>query len=126
MTSTVTNHKTTVVLGASPNPGRYSYEAVHRLHAKGIRVVPVGIRQGEIDGIDIKIGQPAEEEVDTVTLYLNAKRQKEYYDYILELNPRRIIFNPGTENAELMNLARERGIEPVIACTLVMLSTGEY
>lgn len=89
-------------------------------------MVPVGIRQGEIDGIDIKIGQPAEEEVDTVTLYLNAKRQKEYYDYILELNPRRIIFNPGTENAELMNLARERGIEPVIACTLVMLSTGEY
>jgi predicted CoA-binding protein len=118
--------KKTLVLGASPNPSRYSNIAVNRLTNHGHEVVPVGIRDGEIAGIEIIKGRPEVEGIDTVTLYLNPKRQEEYYDYILALNPKRIIFNPGTENPELSRLAREQGIETEIACTLVQLSIGEY
>lgn len=118
--------KKTVVLGASPNPSRYSNRAVHRLQANGFEAVPVGIREGEIAGIEIIKGEPDIEGVDTITLYLNPQRQEAYYDYILGLNPKRIIFNPGTENSELINLAKEKGIETEIACTLVMLSVGDY
>ncbi len=118
--------KKTLVLGASPNPSRYSNIAVNRLTRHGHEVVPVGVREGEIAGIGIIKGRPEVEGVDTITLYLNPKRQEEYYDYILALNPKRIIFNPGTENPELSRLAREQGIETEIACTLVQLSIGEY
>ena len=118
--------KKTLVLGASPNPSRYSNIAVNRLTNHGHEVVPVGVREGEIAGIEIIKGRPEVECIDTVTLYLNPKRQEEYYDYILALNPKRIIFNPGTENPELSRLAREQGIETEIACTLVQLSIGEY
>lgn len=118
--------KKTLVLGASTNPSRYSHIAVHRLKNKGHEVVPVGIREGAIAGIEIQKGEPNINEVDTITLYLNPERQVPYYDYILSLKPKRIIFNPGTENAELVKLARENGIETAIACTLVLLSMGTY
>lgn len=118
--------KKTVVLGASPNPMRYSYAATKRLLGKGIDVVPIGIRKGEINGLEILNDQPEVDDVHTITLYLNPSRQTAYYDYILGLDPSRIIFNPGTENPELINLARERGIETEVACTLVMLSLETY
>ena len=118
--------KKTVVLGASNNPIRYSYSAVQQLNRHGHDVVPVGIKTGAIQGIEIQHGEPEVEDVHTVTLYLNPKRQAQYYDYILGLNPRRIIFNPGTENFELAQLAEKKGIEVEVACTLVMLSVGTY
>lgn len=118
--------KKTVVLGASTNTERYSNKAVRKLKRYGHPVVPVGIRKGMIDSIAIQQGAPAIDAVDTVTLYLNPSRQKPHYDYILGLQPQRIIFNPGTENPELMRLAHEREIEVEVACTLVMLSVGNY
>ena len=118
--------KLTVVLGASPDRSRYSNLAVNRLSQHGHEVVPVGIRSGEIAGIEIVKGTPPLEGVDTITLYLNAERQKQYYDYIFSLHPARLIFNPGAENPELSKLAEEKGIEPMEACTLVLLSTGQY
>lgn len=118
--------KKTVVLGASNNPARYAYLATQRLLQHGHEVVPIGVKNGEVLGLEILHGQPAVDEVDTVTLYLGPPRQEEYYQYILSLHPKRIIFNPGTENPELMQLARENGIETVEGCTLVMLSIGAY
>jgi hypothetical protein len=118
--------KKTLVLGASLNPDRASHEAVLRLLAAGHEVVAVGIHQGAIQGVPILQGQPDLENVHTVTLYLNPQRQKPYYDYILNLAPKRIVFNPGTENRELMELAKERGIFPEVGCNLVMLSLGTY
>ena len=118
--------KKTLVLGASPNPSRYSNMAVERLVSVGEPVVPLGIRKGTIAGEDIVLGMPELDDVETITLYVGPARQPQYYDYLLGLNPSRIIFNPGTENAELMRLAREKGIESVVACTLVMISTGSY
>lgn len=118
--------KKTLVLGASTNPDRVSYEAVLRLRTAGHEIVAVGIREGEIYGIPVITGMPDIFDVDTVTLYLNPERQKEYYTYILGLRPKRIIFNPGTENAELARMARQAGVETEIACTLVMLSVGLY
>ena len=87
---------------------------------------PVGTRKGSIEGLTILNGQPDVNDVHTITLYLNPQRQEQYYDYLLSLKPKRIIFNPGTENPLLIRLLKEYGIEPVIACTLVMLSTGQY
>ncbi|MEO0066763.1 MAG: hypothetical protein RI983_2089 [Bacteroidota bacterium] len=118
--------KKTVVLGASDNPARYSFEAVSRLRKYGHEVVAVGRKAAEVAGVSIVTEPPAEENVDTVTLYLNPTAQENYYDYILSLHPKRIIFNPGTENDALVELAQQNGIQPVEACTLVMLSTGQY
>ena len=118
--------KKTIVLGATPNPERYAYLATMRLAQHGHEVIPVGIRKGEIAGIQIVEGKPELEGVDTVTLYLGAARQPEYYEYILSLQPKRIIFNPGAENPELARMAQEKGIETVEGCTLVMLSIGAY
>ena len=118
--------KKTLVLGATPNPERYAYLATQRLAKYGHEVVPVGIRQGSIAGIEILQGEPAVEEVDTVTLYLGAERQLPYYDYLFSLHPKRFIFNPGAENPALLKMANERGIETVEGCTLVMLSIGVY
>jgi uncharacterized protein len=118
--------KKTLVLGATPNPERYAYMATQRLKNAGHEVLPVGRKKGVIEGIGIENETPQYEGVDTVTLYLNPDNQKPYYDYILSLHPKRIIFNPGTENWELVRLAKEQGIETEIACTLVMLSVGNY
>lgn len=118
--------KKTVVLGATPNPARYAYLAVERLMEEGIEVIPVGIRKGEIQGLAIRNDLPFIPDVDTITLYLNPEIQKEYYSYILSLQPKRIIFNPGAENPQLMRLAKAQGIEVSIACTLVLLSLNTY
>lgn len=118
--------KKTLVLGATPNPERYAYMATIRLKQHGHEVIPVGIRHGEIDGLPILEGKPEVEGVDTVTLYIGPARQPEYYDYIFSLQPKRIVFNPGTENPELSRLAQAHGIETVEGCTLVMLSIGAY
>jgi predicted CoA-binding protein len=122
----MSDKKLTVVLGASPNPDRYSYLAVSRLVAKGHPVLAVGKRDGQIGNTPITREHPVPENVDTVTLYMNPTLQKQYYDYIFQLQPKRIIFNPGTENDDLAAQAESKGIAPIEACTLVMLSTGQY
>lgn len=119
-------NKKTVVLGASPNPSRYSFLAVNRLLAHGHEVTAIGKRKGEIGNTEITTGEPEIENVDTVTLYLNAQNQKQYYNYILSLHPKRIIFNPGAENDELASLAVKNDIRPVEACTLVLLGTNQF
>jgi predicted CoA-binding protein len=118
--------KKTLVLGASDNPARYSFRAVHQLKNHGHEVVPVGIRKGQVAGLDIALDRPQSADIDTVTLYVGPQNQPAWYDYILNLNPKRIIFNPGTENPELEKLAQQRGIQTEEACTLVMLSIGQY
>ncbi|MBL7827931.1 MAG: CoA-binding protein [Saprospiraceae bacterium] len=118
--------KKTIVLGATPNPERYANMAVRRLLQHGHEVTPVGIKTGTINGLEILQGMPMVENVDTVTLYVGPERQPAYYDYLLELHPKRIIFNPGTENEELAKLAEKNGIETIEACTLVMLSINAY
>jgi hypothetical protein len=116
----------TLVLGATPNPERYAWLAVERLLQYGHAVLPLGIRSGQVVGLDILQGMPALTDVDTITLYVGPERQPPYYDYLLGLKPRRIIFNPGTENPELARRAQAQGIETVEGCTLVMLSVGTY
>jgi len=118
--------KKTVVLGASPNPGRYSYLAVEKLDKHQHPVVAIGREAGKVGDINITSETQPLADIDTVTLYLSPKNQPQYYDYILSLKPKRIIFNPGAENDELAALAESKGIQPVEACTLVMLSTGQY
>lgn len=118
--------KKTLVLGASENPSRYANIAIHRLKSKGHPIVAVGYKEGNVDGVKIQKDFPTDIEVDTLTLYLSKKNQIQYYDDIVELKPKRVIFNPGTDNPELVQKLRDAGIEVVPACTLVMLSTGEY
>jgi len=118
--------KKTLVLGASDNPSRYSYLAIQKLRKYGHPVVAVGRKNTKVGDVVIDKERSKFENIDTVTLYLNPLNQKEYYDYILSLNPKRIIFNPGTENDELSALAKQKGIQPLEACTLVMLSTNQY
>jgi predicted CoA-binding protein len=118
--------KKTVVLGASENPARYSYLAVQKLERYGHPVVAIGKKAGKVGSIPVTTERTEEKDVDTVTLYLNPGLQRQYYDYILSLHPKRIIFNPGTENDELQQLAKENGIQPLEACTLVLLGTGQY
>ena len=116
----------TLVLGASENPGRYSYLAVKKLLSKGQEVLAIGKQAGNVDGVVISKEHIDTPDVDTVTLYLNPAHQQAYYNYILSLKPRRIIFNPGAENEELEQLAKGAGIKTMEACTLVLLSTGQY
>jgi predicted CoA-binding protein len=119
-------HKKTLVLGASENPERYSNKAIRSLSQHGMDVVAVGLRKGKVGETEIQTGQPAFSEIDSVTLYLSAKNQIPLYDYILSLKPRRIIYNPGAENAELEKLAEAKGVENLEACTLVLLATNQY
>ena len=118
--------KKTLVLGASENPSRYSNLAINRLRAKGHEVVAIGKRKGQVLDVPIETNQTPFEDIDTVTLYLNPANQQPYIDYILSLKPKRIIFNPGTENIQLETLAEEQHIETMEACTLVLLSIGRY
>ena len=118
--------KKTLVLGASDNPSRYSYLAVNRLRSHGHPVVAIGKKNSIVAGVPIEKEKKDWKDVDTVTLYLNPTHQQQYYDYILSLKPRRIIFNPGAENDELAELAVKNGIKPMEACTLVLLSTDQY
>jgi len=118
--------KKTLVLGASANPSRYSYLAVNKLRSKGHPVMAIGRKNGQVADVEVVTEKKPDPAIDTVTLYLNASHQKEYYDYILSLHPRRIIFNPGAENEELEKLAQAHDIQTMDACTLVLLSTGQY
>ena len=116
----------TVVIGASPDSSKYSYKCVRSLLKHGHEVVPVGKKEGTIEGIEILTGKPRIQGVHTVTIYLTPDNQKEYYDYILGLNPSRIILNPGTNNQELIDLAKLKGIEVVTDCTLILLSSDAF
>lgn len=116
----------TLVLGASLKERRYSNIAIKRLRKNGLQVVAVGLRKGTIDDVTIDTEKEDYKNVDTVTLYLNPKRQEEYYNYIISLKPRRVIFNPGTENFEFIKLLKENNIDDEVACTLVLLSTNQY
>ena len=118
--------KKTLVLGASDNPSRYSYLAVNRLRSHGHPVVAIGKKNAMVADVPIEKEKKDWNDVDTVTLYLNPTHQQQYYDYILSLKPKRIIFNPGAENDELADLAIKNGITPIEACTLVLLSTNQY
>lgn len=118
--------KKTLVLGASDNPSRYSYLAVQRLRSHGHPVVAVGKKLAQVADVMIEKEKKEFDNIDTVTLYLNPLHQRDYYDYILSLKPKRIIFNPGAENEELANLAAKHNIKAIEACTLVLLSTGQY
>jgi predicted CoA-binding protein len=118
--------ETMVVLGASPNPERYSCIAVKSLLKRNYDVVAIGRRQGEIQNISILTDKPYIKNVHTILMYVGVKNQPEYYDYILKLNPKRIIFNPGTENYELGNLAAKNNIECVFECALVMLNDNTF
>lgn len=118
--------KKTLVIGATPDPSRYAYLAANKLVRYGHEIVNVGIKKGEVAGVPIEPPVAIHNDIDTVTLYVGTRNQPPLYDYILNTKPKRIIFNPGTENAELEAMARQRGIEIVEGCTLVMLSTGEF
>jgi len=118
--------KATLVIGASDHPYRYAYRAVVQLNAYGHRVYAFGIDSGKIENTEIETQWNPEWEVDTVTLYINPTHQPEYYDKIVALKPKRVIFNPGTENSEFVKILMENNIEHEFGCTLVMLSIGEY
>lgn len=118
--------KKTVVLGASDDSSRYSYKATVALQRNHHEVIPVGIKNGEINGLQILKGKPDIDSVDTVTMYVGPRNQPFWYDYILGLKPKRVIFNPGAENPEFEKTLNENNIETIDACTLVMLSVGNY
>jgi hypothetical protein len=118
--------KKTLVFGASTNPGRYSYLAINRLVNNGHEVVAYGLRQGQVAGIEIDTELEDYSGVDTITLYMNPQRQVDYYKYLMSLKPKRVIFNPGTENPEFYKLLRERQIDFEQACTLVLLNINQY
>ena len=119
-------NKPTLVIGASTNPQRYAYLAVNALLSHGHTVFALGKDDGSINQIPIDHGFPEYSGVNTVTLYLRPQLQEQFYDYILKLKPARVVFNPGTENETFEKLLQDNGIEPVEACTLVMLSIGVY
>jgi len=120
--------KKTVVIGAHTSPERYAYLAADMLQEYGHEFVPVGVKKGQVLGkeiLDLK-EEPAVNDVDTITLYINPYHQQDWYDYLLNMGAKRIIFNPGTENNELAEKAKAKGIEPIFGCTLVMLRSQTY
>lgn len=120
--------KKTVVVGATPNAGRYAYLAANMLKEYDHDVVPLGIKKGTLAGTEILNirEKPAVQDVDTITLYIGPQHQPEWYAYLIGLKPKRIIFNPGTENREFEKLAEENGIEVTEACTLVLLRSNQF
>lgn len=118
--------KKTLIIGATPNPQRYANKAANSLVMHGHPIVNVGIKTGEAANQPIEKPETVYTDIDTITLYVNPDNQKNLYKYILDTKPKRIIFNPGTENAELEEKANAAGIETIDACTLVMLATGQY
>ncbi|MCX2681597.1 CoA-binding protein [Galbibacter sp. EGI 63066] len=116
----------TLVMGASLDPSRYSYLAVNRLVSAGEDVVAFGKRKGKVAGISIDTELLSYKNIDTVSLYLNSQNQKTFYNYIVGLKPKRVIFNPGAENPEFYNILESHGIHAEVACTLVLLATKQY
>jgi len=128
MDSVPNNSKLTLIVGATDNPERYAYRAAELLQAKAIPFVPIGIKKGVVFGeeiLDLRL-KPALGEIHTITLYLGPSNQSEWMEYLIGLGPKRIIFNPGTENPLFFQKAEEAGIEALEACTLVMLTTGQF
>jgi predicted CoA-binding protein len=120
--------KKTVIIGATTNQSRYAYLAAEMLQEYKQEFVPVSIKRGSVLGkeiLDLR-SQPSIENVDTITLYINPQHQKEWYDYFFKLKPKRVIFNPGTENPELEKSLENKGIQALEACTLVMLRSGQF
>jgi predicted CoA-binding protein len=118
--------KKTLVVGASENPERYSNKAIRALLTHQHEVVALGLKKGNVHGVEFHTEKEAFEDIDTVTLYVGPQNQPGYYDYIIGLKPRRVIFNPGTENPEFISKLKSAGIYPEIACTLVLLATDQY
>ena len=118
--------KKTLVLGATTNPARYANIAINRLTQNHVPTVAIGLRQGTVAGVPIETEKVPFEDIHTVTLYLGPPRQEEYYEYIVSLQPERVIFNPGTENPEFFRILQKNGIEVEVACTLILLSTKQY
>lgn len=119
-------NKKTLVLGATTKPERYAFKAITMLVEHGHSVLAIGQNAGEVAGIKIQTKAIPLKNIDTVTLYLNPLRQREYYNYIIETQPKRVIFNPGTENPECYQLLKSNGIAVEVACTLVLLATNQY
>ena len=120
--------KKTVIIGATTNPSRYAYMATGMLKEYNHKIIPIGIKKGTVYGIDILpiSERPAIKDVDTITLYIGPRHQPEHYEYLLSLKPKRVIFNPGTENNEFEKLVEESGAEALQACTLVLLRSEQY
>ena len=118
--------KKTLVVGASMKPERYSNLAVNRLLDNGVETVAFGLREGKIRDVEIKTNFEDFQDIETITLYIGKKHQSEYVDKILSLKPERVIFNPGTENPELYKTLKKNNIDVEVACTLVLLGTGQY
>ncbi|MBP2832260.1 CoA-binding protein [Aquimarina sp. U1-2] len=118
--------KKTLVLGASLKSNRYSNYAIQKLVKYDHEVVAIGQKEGMVDGVHIHTRKLQFDAIHTVTLYLNPSRQTSYYEYIIGLAPKRVIFNPGTENQEFYELLDQANIEVEVACTLVLLSTNQY
>ncbi len=121
----MTNRKT-LVIGGSPKPVRFSNKAIRKLLSFGHEVVAIGLKESAVDSVEIITGKPDFKNIHTVTMYIGIKKQVEYYEYILKLQPSRIIFNPGTENSKFSEYARENGIEVIEHCTLIMLNEGSF
>ncbi len=119
-------NKKTLVLGATTKPDRYAFRAINMLVEKGHTVLAIGQNAGEVAGVKIYTKAIPVKNVDTVTLYLNPTRQRDYYNYIIEAQPKRVVFNPGTENPELYQLLELNNIKAEVACTLVLLATNQY
>lgn len=115
-----------LVIGASEKQSRYSYKAIHALLENNYDVIALGKQKGEVNGVKIRTEISEDEDIDTATLYINPEIQKLYYNFLIELQPRRVIFNPGTENPELQNLLNEVGIITLNACTLILLGADQY
>jgi predicted CoA-binding protein len=126
MTAQPNSPKKTLVVGASENPERYSYLATKLLVAHGHPVSCIGLKPGYIDDTTIVTGEPDLKDIHTITLYVNPSAQHALIPYLFSLNPRRIIFNPGTENEAFTMVAKQKEIETMDACTLVLLNTGQY
>lgn len=123
---TLTQKSKTLIIGASEKTNRYANMAASRLLQRGYAIEMIGARGGTVQGYPILTGLPALENIDTVTMYVGPNHQANYIDYLKNLQPRRVIFNPGTENPELERELKAAGIEPIEACTLVMLASGQY
>lgn len=126
MTKKGNSERNVVVIGASSNAARYSFMATERLLNHGYAVFPIGLREGKIEGLDIITSRPQVNDIDTVTLYVGPQNQPSWEDYIMSLKPKRVIFNPGTENHDFENKLKNHGIETEQACTLVLLSLGQF
>jgi predicted CoA-binding protein len=118
----------TLIVGATTNPTRYAYTAASMFDERGLDFLPIGIKTGEVFGreiLDLR-AKPALEGIHTITLYIGPENQSEWIDYLISLKPKRIIFNPGTENPIFSKKAREAGIQTLEACNLVLLSTNQF